>query len=145
MFAGKTVLKAIVFIIAGISLASIAVALGSVYIPSIHPVIVGIVAFIVGGALGLPLLPLGIGIALAITGYTITSPLVNSFTVAVAVAVILFIIGIILTNKILIIISVIQGAMLMIAGLNSFGLPTPISTLIAIILAVVGVVVQGKK
>jgi len=146
IFAGKGVIKAIIFVIAGLAVLSIALVFAAIYLSLSLPVLIilALAAFIVGGVIGILLLPVGIGIALAVVGYSITQPLFNNTLIALVIAVILFIAGIILADKILIIASVFLGGLMLLSAITALGVPVLAAVLLAIILSCLGIVVQSR-
>ena len=145
IFAGKTIVKAVIFLVTGLVASAFAVLLASMYAMNLAlTVIFALVVFIAGGLIGVFLLPVGIGFSLGVIGYSLASTLQGSFLIALIIGVILFIVGVVLADKILIIISAVLGAFILVTAAIELGVPLFVAILGAMILAAVGIVVQSR-
>lgn len=144
IFAGRALIKALVFIAAGLAGASLASFLAATYIGGSAVLIAAVIGFIVGGLLGVALLPLGIGIALGYVGYSVAQFITGSIAAAMLIGIILFVAGIFLAGRILVGISVALGGLMLLSGLRLLDLPTTVSAAAAVILAVIGLWVQSR-
>jgi len=146
IFAGKTVVKAVIFIVTGFIASGFAVMLTQLYGINLPLTVILVLAmFIIGGLVGLFLLPLGIGLSLGVIGYSIASTLQSSFIIALLIGMIMFVLGVTLAEKIIIALSAVLGAFILITAAIELGIPLPISILGAIILAAIGIVIQIRE
>ena len=148
MFAGRSIIKALAFIIVGIAGAAVGASAAAVVLGWLGPlgILVGIiVGFVVGGLIGLLLVHVGIGLALGYFGYEIARDLTHILALEILVGIILFVIGVIIANKILELATAFLGGVILYGVLTSMGLPDVISFVIALVVAVAGYLVQRQR
>lgn len=144
MFSGKSVIKAVVFLVAGIAGALAGLAVGGLLLGPIGAVLVAILGFVVVGFIGYSLIYLGVGLALGYFAYELAKSFTTSFTLAAIIGIIFFVVGLILTNKILELVTAFLGALLLYDALIYLTVPQPIALVVAVILGLLGLVVQMR-
>jgi len=142
IFAGGTLAKVVAFVVMGL----VGAVLGGVVVAQyISPQwdLVGILfGFIIGGLLGVVLLPLGVGLVVGYSAYIIALGFGLSSTVALVAGILFFVIGLALSSKILIIITAVGGGFLLFNVLTYFGFDPLVSAFVATALTLVGLWVQ---
>ncbi len=144
IFAGKNIVKALIFLVAGFATAALAATLASLYVKGISVAIIGLLGFFVGGLGGVLLLPLGIGLVVGYFGYAAVITTTGNLMVAVVVGVVLFILGVVLANKILVAMTVVAGGMLFFSIAIGLGLTPLLAALAAILLSAAGLYIQSR-
>ena len=145
IFAGRTVVKVLAFLVVGLIGASIGGMLGAQYLTSIGwaGILLGaLIGFIAGGLIGVLLVAVGIGLAVGYAAYLLTLDFVASTTVAIVVGVVFFIIGLALYGKILSLITALAGGLLLYDALRLYGLDPTLTTIIAVLVTLAGIWVQ---
>ena len=151
IFAGRRVVKALAFLVVGLIGASIGGTLAAQYISSLgwFGSILGIlIGFFAGGLLGLLVVRLGIGLAVGYAAYIIAVDIVSSTIAGIVVGFVFFLIGVVLYNKILTLVTALAGGFLLFTALNlpPLGLPSLASAAIAIIITMIGLWVDfGRR
>ena len=112
MFAGRTLIKVLAFLVVGLVGATLGAALGTTYLGGIGWILGAVAGFFVGGIVGFLLLALGIGAALGYVSYVITLDIVKSSGAALVAGVVLFVVGVVLYGKILGLVSAVLGGLL---------------------------------
>jgi hypothetical protein len=97
-----------------------------------------IIGFIVGGVIGLLLLHFGIALAMAYGGYALTLYAVDNGTAALVVAVIFFVAGWILYNRLLTVVTAVAGGFLLFDALGLY-LDPAIAAVLAALVTIVGI------
>lgn len=147
IFAGRKVVKALAFLVVGLIGASIGGTLGAQYLASLGVLgnILGIlIGFFVGGLMGLVLVALGIGVAVGYGAYLLTLDIVSSTTAAIVVGIVFFIVGLALYSKILSLVTAVAGGFLFYDALGLYGVNPIVSTVLAALLTLAGIVVQYR-
>ncbi len=142
IFFGRSVIRAMVFLLGGLAGAYIAASIGALYLGTTGILLAGLAGFVIGGLFGLLVLPLGIGLALGVFGYALLENLVSSQIVAIAGGATLFGLGIVLSGGILEIASIILGSLMLFNIMTYLGLSLPIAVLSVTALALAGLWVQ---
>lgn len=142
MFAGRSVIKGLAFLIVGLAGAGFGLALGGVALGVIGSIIGGILGFIVGGLIGILLVQVGLGAALGYFGYLVIRYLAHSFALAVVAGVVLFFVGLALATKLLELVTAAIGGVVLYGVLIFFGAAPVIAAAVSLILAVAGFTVQ---
>jgi len=147
IFAGRRVIKFLVFLIAGLAVGAAGALLGTFLPLSVIAIPVGFVlGFIVGGLLGLLLLRFGIGVAVGLFAYYASLSLTHSEPISIIVGLVLFAIGLVLARSILgVATAIIGGVLFYDISVIYFHAPPLIAGLASIILAAVGAWVQWPK
>ena len=141
IFAGRTIVKILAFLVVGIVGASIGGTLGAHYLSGLGTlagIIGALLGFVVGGIVGVVFLALGIGAAFGYAAYLLTLGLTSSHTAAIAVGIVFFFIGVIIHGKILTIVTAIAGGLLLYDVLRIVGLDILISTVVAVLVTALG-------
>ena len=144
MFKGRSVTKGLAFLVAGIAGAAFGLTVGTLFLGAIGAIIGGVLGFIVGGLTGLLLVRVGIGLALGYFGYLITSYLTQVFVLAVVVGIVLFLVGVGLSNKFLELMTAILGGVILYGVLVFFAIPPFYAAIISLLLAIAGFYVQHE-
>ena len=145
MFAGRSIIKGLAFLAVGLAGAAFGAAVGGVVLSLPGAIIGALVGFVVGGLIGLLLVHIGMGLALGYFGYVITRDLTHVFILAVVAGFILFIVGVVISNKLLELVTAILGGVIMYGVLVILGVPPLFATVIALILALLGFLVQRRR
>ena len=147
IFAGRIVVKALAFLVVGLIGASIGGMLGAQYLTSLGSAgsILGVlIGFVAGGLIGLLLVRAGIGLAVGYAVYLLTRDIVSDAIVAVVVGIVFFLIGVILYNKILPLVTAVAGGFLLYDALRLYGLAPTVSTVLAAVVTLAGIWVQYR-
>ena len=147
IFAGKKVIKALAFLVVGLIGASVGGMFAAQYLTSLGTfgTILGVlIGFFAGGLIGLLLVRVGIGLAVGYAAYLLTADIVSSATVAVVVGIVFFMVGWLLYNKILPLVTAVAGGFLLYDALRLYGLEPTVSTVLAVLVTLVGVWVNFR-
>jgi hypothetical protein len=142
MFAGRAIIKALAFVAVGLAGAAFGATAGGLILGLLGAVIGAFVGFIVGGLIGLLLVHIGMGLALGYFGYVIIRDLTHVFILALVLGFFLFVVGIIISSKLLDLVTAILGGMILYETLVILRVSPLFATLMAVILAVLGFYVQ---
>jgi MFS family permease len=145
MFAGRSIIKALAFLVVGLAGAVFGIAAGGLVFGLIGSVAGGIVGFILGGLIGLLLVQVGIGIALGYFGYLVVRDVTHVFILAIVVGVILFVVGVVVASKLLEAASAFLGGVILYGVLVFFGLGADLAFILSLIVAVLGFFVQHQS
>jgi len=142
IFAGGTLAKILAFMVVGLVGAVLGGVLVAQYISPQWDLVGVLLGFVIGGLLGMALLPLGVGLVVGYAGYILALGFGLSSTVALVAGFIFLIIGLILSSKILKVVTAVAGGFLLFNVLVYFGLGVSVSTLVAAALTLIGLWVQ---
>ena len=142
IFAGRTVAKVVAFLAVGIVGAALAGSIAAQYLTSQWQVLGALAGFVIGGLLGVVLLPLGVGLAIGYAGYVIALDLALGTPAALIAGVVLFIVGALLSDRILSFATALIGGLLLFDVLTLYGFGPTLATLVAALLTLVGLWVQ---
>jgi len=142
IFAGGTLAKALAFIVVGLLGAVFGGIIVAQYISPQWDLVGVLVGFVIGGLLGMALLPLGVGLVVGYAAYIVALGFGLSTTAGLVAGVIFFIVGLALSSKILKVVTAVAGGFLLFNVLVYFGLDPLVSTLVSAALTVVGLWVQ---
>jgi hypothetical protein len=142
IFAGGTFAKIVAFMVVGLVGAVFGGVLVAQYISPQWDLVGVLLGFVIAGLLGMILLPLGIGLIVGYAGYLLALGLGLTSTLAAATGIIFFIVGLVLSSKIIKVVTAIGGGFLLFNVLVYFGLGSILSTLIAGALTLIGLWVQ---
>jgi hypothetical protein len=145
MFAGRAIIKALAFVAVGLAGAAFGATAGGLILGLPGAVIGAFIGFIVGGFIGLLLVHIGMGLALGYFGYVVLRDLTHIFILAVVLGFFLFIIGIIISSKLLELVTAILGGVILYETLVVLGVAPLFATLTAVILAMLGFYVQRTR
>jgi len=144
MFYGRSVIKGLAFLVAGLAGAGAGVASGGILLGPIGAIVGAVVGFVVGGLLGLLLVHVGIGLALGYFGFLAVRELTQSFALALAVGIVLFVVGLIASSRLLELGTAAVGGFLLYNALVFFGAFPLLAALAALLLAFAGFLVQQR-
>lgn len=145
VFAGRAIVKVIAFLIVGLAGASIGGMLGAQYLASMGAsgALLGILlGFVLGGLLGVVSVAVGIGLAIGYAAYLLALDFAASTTIAIAVGVALFIVGVAISGKVLGVVTAVAGGLLFFDVLRVYGLGLPLATIFAAAITFAGIWVQ---
>jgi hypothetical protein len=151
VFAGRKIVKVLAFLVVGLIGASIGGILAAQYLTSmgsLGTLLVVLAGFLLGGLIGLLLVAVGIGLAVGYGAYILTTTFVSGTTVPLIVGFVFFIIGVALYGRILGIITALAGGLLLFDVLTLYGLSSPLSIALAVVVTLAGIWVQeglGRK
>ncbi len=149
IFAGRQVIKVLAFIVVGLAVGAVGILLGNLALSGLGAFLGFVLGFIVGGLLGLLLLRVGVGIALGLFSlYAIATllSLPRFSIVPIIVGLVFFVVGVLLSNRILAVVTAAVGGLLFFDVTTGFlGVPLLIAGLVAILLAVIGAWVQWPR
>ena len=120
IFAGRTLVKVIAFLLVGFAGASAGGVLAAHFLTPAWDFVGILLGFVVGGLLGVALVSIGIGLALGYAGYLLALDLAFGVTIALVAGVIFFIVGLVLSGKILSVATAVAGGLLLFSLLTSY-------------------------
>jgi hypothetical protein len=147
IFAGRKVVKALAFLVVGLIGASIGGEFAAHYLGSLGSfgTILGVlIGFVAGGLIGLLLVRVGIGLAVGYAAYLLTVDLVSSTIAAFVVGFVFFVVGWLLYNKILSLVTAVAGGFLLYDGLRLYGLDLTVSMVLAVLVTLAGIWVNFR-
>jgi hypothetical protein len=148
IFAGRSVIKVVAFLVVGLVGALIGGVIGAMILGSFGALFGITLGFVVGGLAGIAMLALGIGLIIGYAGYVLALDQSGSHFVALVAGFVLFVIGLAFHNKIVSIVTAVAGGMLFFDVLRVLGMAALESMIVAAFLAIAGIYVQdstGKK
>jgi len=145
MFAGRSLIKGLSFLVVGLAGAAFGLAAGGLLLGLIGAAIGGVVGFIVGGLIGVTLLNVGMGLALGYFGFLATRDFSHSFLVAVAAGIVLFFVGVAISNKLMELVTAVIGGVILYEVLLFFALAPLYAALASVVLAAAGFYAQETK
>ncbi len=145
IFFGGRVIKAVAFILGGFIGAYLGGTLGAFFLSSLGAILGEIAGFLVGGLLSLAFLSLAIGLGLGYSGYAITQLIFGATIPSLIVGVVLFVLGVILSGRILTLVSVFIGSFLLLNALAFAGLQLPLAIVVVSALAILGLWIQNES
>ena len=147
IFAGRKVVKVLAFLVVGLIGASIGGMFAAKYLTSlgIFGTILGVlIGFVAGGLIGLLLVRVGIGLAVGYGAYLLTVDFVSNTIVAFVVGFIFFVVGWLLYNKILSLVTAVAGGFLLYDALRLSNLNTTLSMVLAVLVTLAGIWVNFR-
>lgn len=144
LFAGRSVVKGLAFLVAGLAGAAFGAGLGAPLLGPVGVILGGVVGFLVGGVIGVLLVELGIGLAIGYFGYLAMRYLTGSLLLSVVVGVVLFLVGLAVSWRLLELATSILGGVIIYGVLIFFGLPPFEATVLAVVFAAAGFYVQRE-
>ena len=145
MFAGRTIIKGLAFLVVGLAGAAFGLAAGTLVLGVIGAAIGGVVGFVVGGLIGILLVNVGMGLALGYFGYLATHDLTHSLLLAVVVGIVLFFVGVAISSKLLELVTSVLGGVVLYGILVFFGVAPLYAALVSLVLAAAGFYAQQTK
>lgn len=145
MFAGRSIIKGLAFLIVGLAGAAFGLASGGLLLGPVGAVIGAVLGFLVGGALGLLLVHIGMGLALGYFGYLAIRDMTHVFALAAVVGVILFFVGVAVSSKLLDLVTAVLGGVIFYGVLVFFGASQPLAGVVSLVLAAAGFYVQMRE
>lgn len=142
IFAGRALAKVVAFLAVGLVGAAFGGAIAVQYLPPAWSVLGVLLGFLVGGLLGVALLVLGIGLVVGYAGYLLALDLGLGPTMALVLAVAAFVIGLVLSERILSVATAFAGGLLLFNVLTLYGFGLTSATLVSAALALMGLWVQ---
>jgi hypothetical protein len=144
IFAGRQVVRVIAFIGVGLVFAAAGAALGTIILGVFGLVAGALIGFIIGGVLSLVLLPLAMGIAIGLIAYHLLLAFTGFYLLSLVIGFVFFIVGIILSVKLLSLATAAFGAFLLLDVLTVFfSIPSWIAFITALFFGALGFWVQG--
>ncbi len=151
IFAGRTVVKVIAFLVVGVIGASIGGELAARYLTSIGSLgtlLGALIGFLLGGLIGVALVAVGIGVVIGYAAYLLARGIVSGTTIPLIAGIFFFILGVALYGRILGFITALAGGLLLFDVLTIYGLDSTLSIVITAGLTLAGIWIQeglGKK
>ena len=145
IFAGRKVVKILAFLVVGVIGALVGATLVSQYFAASGSlgILLGILGgFLLGGLIGILLAAVGVGLALGYAAYLLTTGFVSGTTIPLVAGFVFFIIGVVLYNKILGVVTALAGGFLFYDVLLMYGISPILSTIVAAVLTLAGIWVQ---
>jgi hypothetical protein len=142
IFAGRTLAKVVAFLAVGIIGAAFGGSIAVQYLAPQWQILGLLLGFVIGGLLGVVLLPLGVGLAVGYAGYVVALELALGPTAAIIAGVALFVVGALLSSKILSVATALIGGLLLFDVLTHYGFGSTLATLVATFLTLAGLWVQ---
>lgn len=142
IFAGRTVVKLAVFLLAGFAGAALGASLTIHYLSPAIGIIGLLLGFLIGGVLGLMLLPVGVGLAVGYAAYLVALDFASGHVVALFAGVAFFVAGAVLASKILGAATAVLGGLLLFNVLLMYGFTGFLSLAASALLTIVGLWVQ---
>jgi hypothetical protein len=138
IFAGETLVKLAAFLLVGLIGATFGGTLAVQYLSHSWEIVGVLLGFVIGGLLGVALIPIAVGLAVGYAGYVVALDFALSSTMALIAGVALFIVGLALSSKIVSVATALIGGLLLFNALTYYGLGSTISTVVAALLTVIG-------
>lgn len=145
IFAGRSIIKGLAFLVVGLAVASFGIAAGALVLGVVGAIIGGVVGFLVGGLIGILVVDVGMGLALGYFGYLATHDLAHSLFLAVVVGIVLFFVGVAISSKLLELVTAAVGGVVLYGVLVFFGAAPIYAAVISLVLAAAGFYVQWAK
>lgn len=145
MFAGRQVIKAIVFVSSGLVGALVGAVIGGLLLGVIGLGLGAIAGFFIAGFIGYSLLFLGVGLITGYFAYEFLRLLSVPFLVAIFFGFVFFVIGLLLANRFLELATAIAGGFIFFSVGSLLGLPLYISFIAAFVLASLGYFSQVRS
>ena len=142
IFAGKTLVKAVAFVVVGFVGASLGANLAAQYLAPSWEIAGIFLGFVLGGMLGVTLIVLGIGFAVGYAAYLVALDLALGQTAALVTGVVFFVVGLALSGKVLTVGTAVVGGLFLFNVLTLYGLGPTTATLVAAALTLAGLWVQ---
>jgi hypothetical protein len=144
IFAGRTLMKPLAFLVVGFAGTILGAVIGGAYLGFLGLLVGGVIGFLLGGLLGHLLLSVGIGFALGLLAFMAAQPLTHSTALSLMFGLAFTAAGILLSGYVLALISSILGGLLLFSVMMSFGLPPTLAALLSTGLSTVGLILQGR-
>ena len=143
IFAGRTLVKVVAFLVVGFVGAAFGGTLAVQYLPPQWTLIGVLLGFLSGGLLGVALLPLGVGLAVGYAGYLFALDLALGPTAVLIAGIVSFVVGVLLSGKVLGVATAIVGGLLLFDVLSRYaGFSLTTATVVAALMTVVGLWIQ---
>ena len=142
IFAGKTLVKVVAFVVVGFAGAAFGANLAAQYLAPSWEIVGMLLGFVIGGMLGVALIALGIGFAVGYAAYQFALDFALGQTAALVAGVVFFVVGLALSNKILKVGTAVVGGLLLFNVLTYYGFGSAMATLVAAALTLAGLWVQ---
>lgn len=120
IFAGRTLVKALAFLAVGVAGAGFGGALAAQYLSPGWGVVGALLGFLMGGFLGVALLPLGVGLAMGYAGYLLALELGLGPAAALIAGAAFFVAGALLSSRILSMGTAVAGGLLLFGVLTHY-------------------------
>jgi hypothetical protein len=145
VFAGRTVVKVIAFLVVGLVGASIGGMLAAQYLVgsgTLGTLLGVLLGFFIGGLIGVVLVAVGIGLAFGYAAYLLTTTLVTGTMIPLIAGFVFFIVGLALYNKVLGVVTALAGGLLFFDVLTLYGLGSTLAVVLAAGVTLAGIWVQ---
>ncbi|MDG6900686.1 MAG: hypothetical protein JRM80_01805 [Nitrososphaerota archaeon] len=142
IFAGRTLAKIVAFLAVGLVGAAFGGAIAAQYLAPAWSIIGVLLGFVIGGMLGVALLSVGMGLLVGYVAYILALDLALGPTVALITGVAFFIVGVILSGRLLTLATAVFGGLLLFDVLTRYGFEPMLATLVAAALTLIGLYVQ---
>ena len=148
IFAGRTVVKVLAFLIVGLAGALLGATLASQYLPPGGLLVGALLGLVLGGLLGAVAVEIGVGLAIGYGAYVLALDFAAGEGTALIAGIAFFVVGLALSNKILGAVTAVAGGFLLFDVLLSFDLAPALATTVAALATMAGIWVQedlGRK
>ena len=143
IFAGRTLVKVVAFLAVGLAGAGFGGALAAQYLSPQWGLLGVFLGFVIGGLLGVVLLPLGVGLAVGYAGYLLALDFALGPTAALVAGVAFFVAGALLSGKILSVGTAVAGGFLLFDVLTRYtGVGPDFAVVVSTLATVAGLWVQ---
>lgn len=145
IFAGRSIIKGLAFLVAGFAGAALGLTLGAAVLGVLGSIVGGVLGFLVGGFIGIFLVQFAMGIALGYFAYLVTRFLTHSLVFGLAAGIVFFVVGLALSGRLLELVTAAIGALVLYGVLIFFGLSPVGAAVISIVLGVAGFLIQRNR
>jgi hypothetical protein len=145
IFAGRSVVKVIAFLVVGLIGASIGGTLAAQYLVGsgdLGTLLGVILGFAIGGLIGVVLVMVGIGVVLGYGAYLLIQEFVSGNIIPLVVGFVFFLVGVALYDRILSLVTALAGGFLLFDILVGYGAGSTLSLVVAAALTLAGIWVQ---
>ncbi len=142
IFAGRSVIKVLAFVVVGLVGAAIGGTLGLQYLGAGGNLVGMVLGFVLGGLAGVLLVALGVGLLVGYAAYLLAVGFIPNATGDFIVGVVFFVVGLALAGEILSALTAVAGGILLFEVFRFYGLGMTMAGLIAALATVAGLWVQ---
>ncbi len=145
IFAGRTVVKVVAFLVVGLVGASVGGVLAAQFLVgtgTLGTLLGFLLGFVIGGFVGVLLIAVGIGLAIGYGAYVLATGFTSGTTIPLVLGVVFFIVGVALYNRILSLVTAVAGGLLFFDVLQLYGLDQTLAIILAAGATLAGIWVQ---
>ena len=142
IFAGRTLAKVVVFLVVGLVGAAFGGSLAAQYLSPQWGLIGLLLGFVIGGLMGVALLPLGVGLVVGYAGYLVALRFGLATIMDIFAGVAFFVVGAVPSGTIRGALTPVAGGILLFDVLVQYGLGPTLATLVAALLTIAGLWMQ---